>query len=51
MAASSMVFTRLASGRVAEVNAYIQWYNQQRIKLSLGRMSPVEYRQSLGMTT
>lgn len=36
---------------IAEVNAYIQWYNQQRIKLSLGRMSPVEYRQSLGMTT
>lgn len=27
---------------------YLVWYNEQRIKLSLGGMSPIEYRQSLG---
>ena len=26
---------------------YIHWYNEKRIKLSLGGMSPIEYRQSL----
>jgi putative transposase len=25
------------------------WYNEKRIKLSLGAMSPIEYRQSLGL--
>lgn len=34
---------------VAEVDAYIRWYNEKRIKLSLGSLSPVEYRQSLGL--
>ena len=29
------------------VDEYIRWYNQKRIKLSLGGLSPVEYRQSL----
>ena len=28
---------------------YIHWYNETRIKLSLGGMSPVEFRQSLGL--
>ena len=28
---------------------YIHWYNEKRIKLSLGGMSPVEYRCSLGL--
>ena len=28
---------------------YIHWYNEKRIKLSLGGMSPVEYRRSLGL--
>ena len=28
---------------------YIRWYNKDRIKESLGWMSPVEYRQSLGL--
>ena len=32
------------------VDAYIQWYNDKRIKISLGSRSPVEYRASLGLT-
>lgn len=32
---------------VQEVDAYIRWYNESRIKLSLGARSPVEYRQHL----
>lgn len=27
---------------VAEVDAYIRWYNEKRIKISLGSLSPVE---------
>lgn len=34
---------------VAEVDAYIRWYNEKRIKISLGSLSPVEYRKSLGL--
>lgn len=33
-----------------QVDAYIGWYNQDRIKVSLGGLSPLEYRQHLGMT-
>jgi len=29
------------------LNDYLVWYNEKRIKLSLGAMSPLEYRQSL----
>lgn len=29
---------------------YPQWYNNKRIKMSLGGMSPVQYRLSLGLT-
>ncbi|NLO82044.1 MAG: IS3 family transposase, partial [Clostridiales bacterium] len=29
---------------------YLVWYNERRIKLSLGAISPIEYRQSLGLT-
>lgn len=36
-------------GCVAEVDAYIRWYNEKGIKKSLGSLSPVEYRQSLGL--
>ncbi|MFN7092359.1 MAG: IS3 family transposase, partial [Allorhizobium sp.] len=25
------------------------WYNERRIKISLGSLSPVEYRKSLGI--
>jgi len=35
---------------VAEVDAYIRWYNETRIKISLGSLSPVEYRKSLGLS-
>jgi transposase len=31
------------------VDAYIRWYNETRIKLSLGGLSPMEYRKSLGL--
>lgn len=34
---------------VHEVDAYIQWYNEKRIKLSMGSLSPIEYRRSLGL--
>ena len=35
---------------VAEVDAYIHWYNEKRIKISLGSLSPVEYRKILGLS-
>ncbi|RCV87600.1 IS3 family transposase, partial [Billgrantia montanilacus] len=28
---------------------YIRWYNEKRIKMSLGALSPLEYRKSLGI--
>lgn len=31
------------------IDAYIRWYNERRIKVSLGGRSPMEYRQSLGL--
>ena len=34
---------------IDEINNYIIWYNTKRIKQSLGYMSPVEYRHSLGV--
>ena len=34
---------------INELNSYIDWYNTKRIKKSLGYMSPVEYRHSLGL--
>ena len=34
---------------VDEVDAYIRWYNETRIKMSLGGRSPIEYRKSLGL--
>jgi transposase InsO family protein len=33
------------------VDSYIHWYNEKRIKISLGSLSPLEYRQSLGLIT
>ncbi|WP_230959817.1 IS3 family transposase [Burkholderia cepacia] len=33
------------------VDSYIRWYNEKRIKISLGALSPIEYRESLGQTT
>ncbi|MCB8877408.1 IS3 family transposase [Acidisoma silvae] len=34
---------------VEAVDSYIRWYNEKRIKISLGALSPLEYRQSLGI--
>lgn len=34
---------------IDEVNEYIIWYAEKRIKLSLGGLSPLQYRQSLGL--
>ena len=31
------------------INQYMQWYRDKRIKLSLGGLSPMEYRRSLGI--
>jgi transposase InsO family protein len=31
------------------LNDYLIWYNEKRIKISLGNMSPKEYRQTLGL--
>ena len=31
------------------IDGYIRWYNERRIKVSLGGRSPMEYRQSLGL--
>ncbi|MBP2160443.1 MULTISPECIES: IS3 family transposase [Asticcacaulis] len=36
---------------VKEVDTYIRWYNEKRIKISLGALSPIEYRKSLGLST
>ena len=30
------------------LDQYLRWYNEKRIKMSLGAMSPIEYRQSVG---
>lgn len=32
-----------------KVDAYIRWYNEHRIKMSLGALSPMEYRRHLGL--
>ncbi|KGH10959.1 integrase [Comamonas thiooxydans] len=34
---------------IEAVDAYIRWYNEKRIKVSLGLLSPVEYRHKLGL--
>jgi hypothetical protein len=31
------------------VDTYIRWYNEKRIKISLGSRSPIKYRVSLGL--
>lgn len=31
------------------VDQYIRWYNERRIKMSPGGISPVEYREQLGL--
>lgn len=34
---------------INELDSYIRWYNEKRIKMSLGAMSPVAYRRSIGL--
>lgn len=34
---------------IEAVEAYIRWYCQKRIKVSLGSLSPIEYRVSPGL--
>ena len=33
---------------INELDYYLRWYNEKRIKMSLGAMSPFEYRNSIG---
>ena len=35
---------------IGAVDAYIRWNNENRIKISSGSLSPVEYRESLGIS-
>lgn len=32
------------------LDAYLHWYNERRIKVSLGGLSPLDYRKKLGLT-
>ena len=32
------------------VDSYVRWYNKMRIKIYLGYLRPIEYRESLGLT-
>jgi transposase InsO family protein len=34
---------------VEQLDNYIKWYAEKRIKLSLGGMSPLDYRRRLGL--
>ena len=44
-----MTITEEFSTRGLARNALMQWYRDKRIKLSLGGLSPMEYRRSLGI--
>lgn len=42
------VWTDISLGDFIDIlDKYLVWYNEKRIKLSLGGKSPIEYRQSL----
>jgi putative transposase len=34
---------------IGALDSYIRWYNEKRIKISLGCRSPIEYRENLGL--
>lgn len=34
---------------INELDSYLRWYNEKRIKMSLGAMSPMAYRRSIGL--
>ncbi|WP_414150892.1 IS3 family transposase [Acetobacterium carbinolicum] len=35
---------------IDKLGSYLRWYNENRIKISLGGMSPLAYRRSIGLT-
>lgn len=35
---------------IEAVGSYIRWYNEKQIKISLGSLSPIEYRESIRLT-
>ena len=43
--------TASISDFISSLNNYLIWYNEKRIKVSLGNLSPVEYRHALGLVT
>ncbi len=34
---------------INELDLYLRWYNEKRIKITLGGMSPITYRRSIGL--
>jgi len=34
---------------ILELDSYLRWYNEKRIKMSLGGLSPISYRKKLGL--
>lgn len=51
---TEMFYTRSWAGVtvvefIQELNTYIRWWNEDRIKMVLGARSPLSYRQSLGL--
>jgi transposase InsO family protein len=34
---------------IDQLDEYLRWYSEERIKMSLKGMSPLEYRRSLGL--
>ena len=53
-AQNEMYYNRTSSNTtlldfMQQLDSYTQWYNQHRIKLSLGGISPAEYRRKLGI--
>jgi putative transposase len=51
---SEMFYTRSWEGVsleefIYELDGFLRWYNEERIKISLDAMSPIEYRRSLGL--
>ncbi len=34
---------------ITEVDEYMHWYTEKRVKVSLGGLSPLEYRRKLGI--
>lgn len=45
----AIVWRRGNNQTVQLVDAYIRWYNEKRIKVSPGSLSPLEYRESPGL--